>query len=202
MRERYVFAVCTHGGLPAGTLREVANRLERRDVKLSAGYAVRMPGNCMTLYDVWPEQKQRDVLASARERVRGIAAAVRAREEHAPEVSVWPVSVLFGLVRRAAFSHFARADTRFWVTDACNGCGLCAQVCPVANIAMRDGRPVWRHQCEQCLACLQWCPQRAIQSGKLTQRRGRYHHPEVKVEDLIRAPTTPGRPQSEADRRA
>jgi len=30
---------------------------------------------------------------------------------------------------------------------------------------MFDGRPVWQHHCEQCFACLQWCPKEAIQNS-------------------------------------
>jgi len=45
----------------------------------------------------------------------------------------------------------------FWADDKCNGCGICSKVCPAANIETTNEKPAWRHRCEQCLACLQWC---------------------------------------------
>ena len=36
-----------------------------------------------------------------------------------------------------------------------------------------------------CFACLQWCPQEAIQFGKKTPKYERYHHPEVTVQDML-----------------
>lgn len=34
------------------------------------------------------------------------------------------------------------------------------------------------------MACINYCPARAIQFGKHTAKRGRYHHPEVSAPDL------------------
>jgi MinD superfamily P-loop ATPase len=54
-------------------------------------------------------------------------------------------------------------DKSFWIDEKCNACGICATVCPCRNIRLDGaGRPTWSHQCEQCLACIQWCPRKAI----------------------------------------
>ena len=76
-------------------------------------------------------------------------------------------------------------DKQFWVTDRCNSCGICVKVCPVNNINLIEGKPVWQHKCEHCLGCLQWCPKEAIQFGKSTAKRKRYHHPDIKVQDFM-----------------
>lgn len=61
------------------------------------------------------------------------------------------------------------SDRAFTVSAAYNGCGICARVCPVDNIEMADGRPVWQNRCENCLACVNWCPREAIQGGIANQ---------------------------------
>lgn len=76
-------------------------------------------------------------------------------------------------------------DHGFICDDKCTGCNICLMVCPVKNIIMADGRPVWQHQCEQCFACLQWCPKEAIQFGTKTSGRKRYHHPDVRLTDMF-----------------
>jgi len=50
---------------------------------------------------------------------------------------------------------------------------------------MINEKPSWLHRCEQCLACLQWCPQEAIQYGEKTVKYPRYHHPEVVLKDIL-----------------
>jgi len=50
----------------------------------------------------------------------------------------------------------------------CIGCGLCARSCPNHAIVMRGRRrprPYWRHNCEDCLRCMNYCPQQAIEVG-------------------------------------
>jgi ferredoxin/flavodoxin len=77
------------------------------------------------------------------------------------------------------------ADTSFDVGETCNGCGICARVCPVGNIQMVDNRPVWQHHCETCYACFQWCPKNAIH-GSIVEYEKRDHHPQVKVVDMLK----------------
>ncbi len=76
-------------------------------------------------------------------------------------------------------------DNGFKSNDKCNNCGICSKICPVNNIKIVDSKPVWQHNCEQCFACLQWCPNEAIQFREGTLHGKRYHHPEVEVSDMI-----------------
>ena len=63
--------------------------------------------------------------------------------------------------------------------------GICAHVCPVDNIEIIDDKPVGLHHCESCLACFAWCPHQAIYGGILSAKAERYHHPDVKLRDMI-----------------
>jgi ferredoxin/flavodoxin len=76
-------------------------------------------------------------------------------------------------------------DHGFKVDEKCNGCRICEKICPVNNIRFVDRKPIWLHNCEQCFACLQWCPHEAIQFGRNTKDCKRYHHPDVNINDMI-----------------
>ncbi|NLW46267.1 MAG: 4Fe-4S binding protein [Firmicutes bacterium] len=80
---------------------------------------------------------------------------------------------------------FIISDKDYWVDDKCNNCRTCERICPRSNITIKEGRPVWNHDCELCFACIQWCPQEAIQYQNGTQGSGRSHHPEVKLADIL-----------------
>ena len=89
------------------------------------------------------------------------------------------------LLHRRFIAKVNASDSRFFATDRCSSCGLCARICPVSNIRMEGGRPSWLHQCELCLACLHFCPETAIEYGKRTSGKRRCGHPRVRAEDLV-----------------
>ena len=59
-----------------------------------------------------------------------------------------------------------KAEKSFVVTDACIECGICTYVCPRGNYDLTSNGVKMEGDCEFCFACIQNCPQRAIQFAK------------------------------------
>ena len=95
------------------------------------------------------------------------------------------LNLLFSLVYRKSLPNVPKMDKAFFADEKCTACRICANLCPARNIVMAEGKPAWQHQCEQCFACLQWCPEEAIQYGKNTKSKKRYHDPEISLKDII-----------------
>ena len=100
------------------------------------------------------------------------------------------------------------ADYPFTISKECIACGLCAKVCPCQNISMEEGKPTFLHHCAQCMACVSFCPKRAIgyqlreddlkqlksnsikapviKMMGLPEKRKLYHNPYIEASDLIK----------------
>ncbi len=75
-------------------------------------------------------------------------------------------------------------DKTYYINENCNSCGICSKVCPVNNIQMKDGKPIWLNNCENCLACYNWCPKKAIEGG-VAQKGYYYRNSDIKVSEII-----------------
>ena len=94
-------------------------------------------------------------------------------------------SVLDKLFYRIYTDVKVNHDQGFHVDDTCIQCGICQNICPNHNIILKNGLLEFRHQCEHCVACINCCPQKAIQWKSATQKRNRYKHPDVMIKEII-----------------
>jgi MinD superfamily P-loop ATPase len=78
-------------------------------------------------------------------------------------------------------------DKKFALDGKCTGCGTCEKICPVKNIRLAEGKPVWLHACEQCAACFSWCPKEAI-SGTNLAARTHYTNSNITLSQMLGRP--------------
>jgi len=185
----YYFAVAVNAGQVAATLLQAARVMSGRGITLSSGFSVTMPSNYLPWNTTAPIEKQQRLFLDASVRIAAIASAVKDRRVLAMEKGPLWQNIVFTWLYRLAFSQVPHLDDRFWADGNCDGCSLCARICPAQNIQMQKEKPKWLNHCEQCLACIQWCPKASIQYGKKTVAYERYHHPEIKPGDLIKMVT-------------
>jgi ferredoxin len=182
---KYYFAAAANAGQVSRTLIQLQEVLAKRGVALAAGADCVLPTNYIPWGGPGPKAKQEARFTQTRARVQQLAETVRAgRVEPVDRGPLWH-RVLFTRLYHLSFPHIAQMDKDFWTDDHCNGCGICAKICPSKNIAMIDQKPQWQHRCEQCLACIQWCPQVAVQYGKKTPAYARYHHPAISRAEVM-----------------
>lgn len=188
---KYVFIVCTYGGGKGYALKTVKGLLRQKGGYAAAAYGVHMPQNAFlkpredhgVLYAKSADMVKR-ICQNTRERRRGFWAT-----EGLVDMVQRPLTPIFRGMFRKYLNETAggceeepdmdkiyRLDKLFRLNEQCTGCGLCARVCPVGNITMEQGRPVWNHRCENCIACYNLCPNKAIDSD-ITKDGFRYLHP-------------------------
>jgi ferredoxin len=184
-RESYIFGVATHAGQVSDTLLQLKRKLHARGLRLSAGFEVKMPSNYIPWGGPGPVETQENLFESAKSKTSRIASVVSSRKSNPIEKGTLWQRIVFPPMYRLSLRQFPRLDRAFWTDDRCNGCGICVRVCPANNVNLAGGKPAWRHKCEQCLSCLQWCPRESIQYGKKTPKYERYHHPAIGLKDIL-----------------
>ncbi len=179
-KDPYLYAVITYGATPGGALELVQSILHKRSFNLSYGKLIQMVENYIPLYEVTPENPS-EILHKADALCDEAASEVLSGRHMTIKPSV-------PLVSKISYSLYLKktgaGDAKFLVEDSCTGCGICASVCPVKNISIDSKRPSFNHQCVHCLACMHWCPSKAIQYGRTSKKRKRYHHPDITLKDM------------------
>ncbi|MGP8154965.1 MAG: EFR1 family ferrodoxin [Smithella sp.] len=182
---KYYFAVAVNAGQVAATLIQLKNLLQEKNIKLSSGFSVCMPSNYIPWGGAITLEKQQKKFNETLDKIDCIASSIRAKEEKAPEKGPAWKNIFFSAIYRLSYPRVPKMDKSFLVDAKCTSCGICKNICSALNILLIDGKPTWQHHCEQCFACLQWCPEEAIQYGRGTAKKKRYHHPEITLTDML-----------------
>lgn len=179
----YLYAVATYHRILGATFDIINNILEEKGKNLNASFAILMPGNYIPLYEPSSKEDQEERFQNAKQKVNEISKIIKNHENI--KISSANIKIM-KVLQEGNYRKIPKMDRKFWVKENCNNCGICEQICPVQNIKIINDKPQWHQKCQQCTACLNWCPQEAIQYGKKTEGRTRYHHPEITLKNFFR----------------
>lgn len=192
-KSQYIFTVITLAGHYGTIFSELKHYIMERSGTLSAGFLVFMPGNYIIDYNAFPKIIQRIFFNWKNKKAIFISITVKEKRTLFETKWAWLSGAfgILGIIQKSPksvdkiISSFGENAKNFNVSNKCTGCTSCEKICPVDNIQMKNSQPSWGKRCEQCMACIQWCPTQAIQYGNKTEKRNRYHNPEVKISDMI-----------------
>ncbi|MDP4091982.1 MAG: EFR1 family ferrodoxin [Bacillota bacterium] len=184
-KSQYIYAVATLGASYGMTFTDFGECITARGGELKAAFPVHMPGNYIVKYGAFPKVLQKLYFRWAKKKVLKISGLVGKKTATPTPKGSWLLRH-YADSSRETINNFGKMAENYHTSEKCNGCGSCARVCPVGNITMKDKKPVWGNACELCVACIQWCPEKAIDYGQKTQKRGRYHHPEIKLSEITK----------------
>ena len=133
-----------------------------------------MPENYIAMFSAPQADEARQIVAKAEPDIDRAIDAIQANQPFAPTRNNLYDRFMSGPVNPIFYKFFVKADA-FTVSDACIGCGQCAKRCPMNNVTLKDGKPVWGRNCTHCMACICYCPVSAIEYGKKSVGQPRYH---------------------------
>lgn len=167
--------VCTAGDEAGLTEQLFRRELRSKGLSLDAAFSVIMPETYINLpgFVLDTDERARRKIADAEPVISEIAAAV-AERRRVSHVLRGSFAFLKSRIVNPLFYRFIITDSKFRADESCIGCGRCEHLCPLGNIALIDGRPVWRGNCTNCMACYHGCPEQAIHFGRQTDGKGQY----------------------------
>lgn len=146
---------------------------KRKDMDYCGCIGIVMPENYIALFSTPSAEEALQIIERAEPVTDKVISCIE-KGEKLPEIKASLADrIESGIVNTVFYPLFVH-DKKFYVTDACISCGKCAEVCPLGNIRIEDGRPVWGGSCTHCMACICRCPKEAIEYGKHSKGLPRY----------------------------
>lgn len=174
----YIFAVATGKGQPGNAIKQMNEVFESVDYHLSYGKFIKMVDS--NIIEGIKTQNTEKKIANSYVQLKDTVEAIKNLQTNQQGIS----NPCTSIIHQKKLKNAMKWDWHFEISDACTHCGICYHICPVGNIEMLDGKPLFLHRCEACMACIQYCPTQALNYKKVTQNKPRYHHPNIQVEDL------------------
>jgi formate hydrogenlyase subunit 6/NADH:ubiquinone oxidoreductase subunit I/protein involved in ribonucleotide reduction len=185
----YIFAIATHGDRNGMGIvfEQIIALLAEKELTLSASFGIQMPHNMPEKDHTTTAKEKARLCKESAARISIIAENIKNQKlvpHHTKKIRMFFDRMTYKAVNKSADK--IPFDSGFYVDKNCNSCLCCSKVCPATNIDIVDGKPKWKlENCQFCFACVQWCPTTAIQYKKGTIGVERYHHPDIKVNELF-----------------
>lgn len=133
-----------------------------------------MPENYIAMFDA-PERDEAHSIVAAAEAHIDRAAGHIAEGTPLPAAPLTLADRMKSGPVNPVFYKFCVGAKAFTVSDKCVSCGKCEKLCPTNSVTLQSGRPVWGDGCTHCMACICYCPAEAIEYGKISLGKPRYH---------------------------
>lgn len=144
-----------------------------KDLHYMGCMEVIMPENYIAMYSAPQQAEALGIIRKTDSVIDRAAELIKGKKEFPEPVITLRGKIRSSLENTAFYPIFVHAK-QFYSTDACISCGTCVGVCPLSNVKLEAGRPVWGNQCTHCMACICHCPSEAIEYGKHSKGEPRY----------------------------
>lgn len=198
LKAEYKFAVLTYGARKCDAV-EIWDRISRKaDNAFDYISTIIMVDNWLPNFDM---NEQLKIDKHIPENLQKITADINSRQHWYEPVTEEERQQHQGFMQRSGLDpevgFLMKSEKFFTVTDACIDCGICTYVCPRGNYELTSRGVKTSGDCEFCFACIQNCPQKAIQfikqedgsfpDGTEKNPNARYRNERISLIDLKRA---------------
>lgn len=186
---KYIFAVVTCGGNTGISLKTVARELEYKGKELDYGKSISLSSNYIVAWYYKITSKEGKQLEKSLQTFKyesnQFAKNIASEKSEIDKSSYFLYSISRFLSPKRIAQDTREWDIEFNANEKCNGCGTCGKVCQVKNIKMVNKKPEFQHNCQRCMACIQYCPGNAISHNGKSIKKYKYFHPDFPAKKMI-----------------
>lgn len=153
---------------------------EKKHLRYMGTMQIVMPENYIAMFDVPSVEKAREIVEIAEPNINAAIECLRSHRPFAAPRNNLIDRFMSCLVNPIFYRLFVKSKA-FRVKPDCNGCGLCVKKCPMNNIMLEAGKPVWGKECTHCMACICYCPTEAVDYGNKSIRKPRYNFEKLNI---------------------
>lgn len=195
----YIFMIATYIAIHGKCFETMEELLNIKGAHLNYSRAVRCVASQCIAYPPFPPEKI--MIPYMKKKIEKSGNEISVKKHRAFPHMAFLTRKLYPRIMTPYMEIEHEYDKGFFTNEKCVGCGVCAKVCPTKNITLQEKHPIWNHRCHGCNACVAYCPTKAVQFAtppaykqlgtfiskrlRLPDKRKRYHHPDVKANDLM-----------------
>ncbi|WP_434692136.1 EFR1 family ferrodoxin [Hungatella sp. SB206] len=175
---RDIYFVMTCGGSIGNAGRYLEKLCAARKFHYLGCAQIKMPENYIAMFSTPTQKEALDIIQRSEAVIDKTALTIK-RGEPIPQPALTAQDKInSGIINDIFYPAFVHAK-KFSAADTCISCGKCIKVCPLNNIRLEAGKPVWGKNCTHCMACICRCPAEAIEYGKHSKGMPRYVCPKT-----------------------
>lgn len=173
---REIYFVITCAGKIGNAGQYLKKLCDSKNLVYKGTIPVIMPNNYVVLSPVTGGKEALEIIHQAEEKLDKAACLIK-NYGRLPQPDLTTGDKVNSSIVNGIFYKVFVHPKKFYATDTCVSCGKCAGMCPLNNIRIENGKPVWGKDCTHCMACICLCPSEAIEYGKQTRGKLRYTCP-------------------------
>ena len=177
----FFFAIATYGFFPGAVCGQLKDSETKNGRHFDYINRLKMAENCITFSDM---KNQKGDSPKQQKAISAIVGDIQSKKTFVRSDSLLMKIMTKHHTANYEFPTGTGITEKITVNESCAGCGTCAKLCPMKNISIQNGKPVFGKNCVSCGACLQNCTSNAIHHAE-EKSTARYRNPHVRVSELI-----------------
>lgn len=180
----YVFSIITRAVTKGRVFHDIDKLLIEKKVKINYGKYITFPDSYIKWSGAPSEKTLIKTFQEVEKSLELITEKVLLEDNNKENEGI--IIKTFSLLAYSIWkSRLNKINKKFKVNNSCIGCGICEKTCPARNITLENDKPIWASKCEDCMACVQHCPKKAIYFNSKTINKERYINPNIKLNELL-----------------